>query len=449
MKIIIVGAGEVGRHLAVCLSREAHDIAVIEESESLAGEIDKQVDAIVMAADGASVNTLVEANVAECDLFLAVTSDNNTNLVSASLAKQLGAKKVVCRVHPGLQREEWLFDHRGHFGIDYIFSTERLSSVELSKHIRNPDSLLVEEIARGRVELQQLRVSEKSDAVGKTLLDLALPERVRIGTIQRDAGHVVPTAEEVVQAGDLVTIFGEPRKLNEAVGRLGTGIYNTERLSVVIFGGSEYGLALAQMLESWHCKVRIFEKDPQLCEELTEQLEDTVVINADATSLSELREEQVDRVDFFVATSQSDEDNVMTCLQAHNLGAKHCLTLIHRADYADAISATGTHFGVKAAVSPREATRVDLMRFVTSDRYHVVKSLEGGEIIESAVPPGSKVAGKTVKEIEWPSGCVLVAHLHGIHANVPAADDVINEGDNVFAMVSSKARRKFLKLLAK
>ena len=137
MKIIIVGAGEVGRHLAVCLAREAHSISVIEESESLAAEIEQQVDALVLAGDGASVNTLVEANVAECDLFLAVTSNNNTNLVSASLARELGAKKVICRVHPGLQREEWLFDHRGHFGIDYIFSTERLASVELSKHIRN------------------------------------------------------------------------------------------------------------------------------------------------------------------------------------------------------------------------------------------------------------------------------------------------------------------------
>ena len=449
MKIIIVGAGEVGRHLAVCLSQEAHSIAVIEESESLAGDLDAQIDALVLAGDGSSVNTLIEANVAECDLFLAVTSDNNTNLVSASIAKELGANKVICRVHPGLQREEWLFDHRGHFGIDYIFSTERLASVELSKHIRNPESLLVEELARGRVELQQLRVSEKSDAVGKTLLELELPQRVRIGSIERGTDHVVPTAEEALLAGDMVTIFGEPRKLNGAVGRLGKGIHSTAKLSVVIFGGGEYGLALAQMLESWNCKVRIFEQDPKLCEELTQTLEDTVVINADATSLSELREEQVDRVDFFVATSSSDEDNVMTCLQAHNLGAKHCLTLIHRADYADAISATGTHFGIKAAVSPREATRVDVMRFVTSDRYHVVKSLEGGEIIESSVPEGSKVAGKTVKEIEWPEGCVLVAHLHGIHATVPAADDVIREGDNIYAMVSSKARRKFLKLISK
>lgn len=431
------------------LSREAHNIAVIETSESLAQELDAQIDALVLAGDGASVSTLVEANVAECDLFLAVTSDNNTNLVAGSMAKELGAKKVICRVHPGLQREEWLFDYRGHFGIDYVFSTERLAAVELSKHIRNPESLLVEEIARGRIELQQLRVSAKSEANGKSLKELALPARVRVGAIKRNDCDVIPTAGERLLAGDLVTIFGEPTKLNDAVNRLGTGIHSTDRLNVVIFGGGEYGLALAQTLEAWNCRVRIFEKDPKLCEALSHQLGEAVVINADATSLAELHEEQVARVDFFVATSSSDEDNVMTCLQAHNLGAGHCLTLIHRADYADAISAAGTHFGIRSAVSPREATRVDLTRFVTSDRYHVVKRLDAGEIVESSIPQGSKVAGKSVREVSWPEGCVLVALIHGIHAKVPAADDVIREGDNVYALVTSKARRGFLKLLAR
>jgi trk system potassium uptake protein TrkA len=449
MNIIIVGIGEIGRHLALSLSRESHEIVVIETDEKLASELDSQVDARVMCRDGASVNTLLEANVAECDLLFAVTSGNNTNMVVSSIAKQLGAKKVICRVHPTVQREEWIFDHRGHFNIDHIFSSERLASVELSKHIRNPDSLLVEDIAHGRVELQQVKISDNSTAHGKSLSELELPPRIRIGDLTRGGQTIGPNADEKLHAGDHVTVFGEPRKLQEIINRLRRGESSDDSTKVVIFGGGEYGFSLAQMLEGWNYRVRIFETNPSLCEDLTERLASTTVLNVDATSLSELREEQVGDADFFVATSESDEDNVMTCLQAHNLGAKHCLTLIHRADYADAISSSGAHIGIMAAVSPREATRRELERFVTSDRYHVIKALENCDLIEASVPEGAEIVDKKVSEVEWPEGSGLVALLHGVHASVPAADDVIHAGDHIYAMVSTSARNKLLKVLTK
>jgi len=216
---------------------------------------------------------------------------------------------------------------------------------------------------------------------------------------------------------------------------------------VVIFGGGEYGFALAQMLESWNCRVRIFERDPDLAQELTDRLSNTTVINADATSVAELEEEQVGEADFFVATSRSDEDNVMTCLQAHSLGAQNCLTLIHRADYAKAISASGRHFGVVAAVSPREASRKEISRYVTTENYHVVRKLGDGIVLQTHISKGSKADGKTVGELKWPEGCVLVGLLKGLQAIVPGADDVLSVGDQVFAMVTNKAERKFLKLV--
>ena len=447
MNIIIVGAGEIGRHLAGSLSSAAHNIAVIEQDDGLSTELGNQIDARVLCGDGASVNTLVEANVGECELFLALTSDNHSNLVACSIAKQLGAKKTICRVDPSLQREEWLFDHRGHFQIDHLFSSERLSGVELSKFIRNPESITIDEIARGRIELQQIIVSDRSEAVGKSLREIKLPPRVRIGSISRKDEAIIPTADEVLLAGDLVTLFGDPRKLSEIIDLLQKGTAPKEKkINVVILGGGEYGGTLAEMLQSWNCRVRIFDQDPTVCEALTDRLPDITVINADATSIAELREEQVGEADFFVATTQSDQDNVMTCLQANNLGTKRCLTLIHRTDYADAISQAGTGLGIMAAVSPREVTRRELMRFITSDRYHVVKKLKAGEVIEVTLDEKSKIIGKRVNEVDWPEGSGLVALLHGIHATVPAAEDTFAVGDSVYAIVSKKARKKFLKL---
>ena len=447
MNIIIIGAGEVGRHLATSLSREAHSITVIESNPELAAELEQSLDARIICENGTSVTTLLEAGVSECDLFLALTSDNTINVMAASVAKKLDAKKVISRVHPEVQREEWLFDYRSHFGIDHIFSSERLSAIELAKFIRNPESLVVEEIARGRIELQQVRVSDKSDVPGKKLVDLKAPERTRVASITRGGESFVPTASSTLEVGDVVTIFGEPRKLRTLADRLQKGHVSDSELKVVIFGGGEYGFTLAQMLESWNCRVRIFEKDEKRAQELTDRLSNTTVIHTDGTVLAELEEEQVGEVDFFVATSGSDEDNVMTCLQANNLGAKNCLTLIHRADYAQAISGSGRHFGILAAISPREATRRDLEKFITSDKFHTVKKLGAGEVIETSIERGSIVAEKMVGEVEWPEGCILVARIHGLHASVPGPDDILEPGDLIYAMVTPKVRKQFLKLV--
>lgn len=446
MNIIIVGAGEIGRHLSQELSK-SHALSVIEVDGKLAADLEQTIDANVVKGDGNSVNALAEANVGECDLFLGLTSSNNANLMSASMAKAMGVERVIARVHPGLQREEWLFDYRGHFNIDHLFSSERLTAIELAKFIRNPDSLTVEELAQGKIELQQVRVHDKSGVVGKALRDLKLPERTRIAAISREDEHLIPNADSVLEAGDIATIFGEPRRLRKLAASLQKTDGGLEGLKVVIFGGGEYGFSLAQMLESWDCKVRIFESDQERCLELADRLANTTVINVDATVLAELEDEQVGEADFFVATSQSDEDNVMTCLQANNIGVKNCLTIIHRADYARAIGSSGRHFGVVAAVSPREATRRDIERYLTSDKYHVVKKLGPGQVLETRVESKSDLAGKPVGEVAWPEGVVLVGRQRGLQAEVPGPADVLEVGDILYAMVGRKALKAFVKLL--
>ena len=447
MNIIIVGAGQIGRHLAFCLAKEAHRISLIEADKALAEELEATLDAKVIHGDGTSVSDLADADVGECQLFLAMSSSNTTNMMSASMAKSMGVEKVVSRVHPSLQREEWLFDFRGHFGIDHIFSSERLTAIELAKFVRNPDSLVVEELARGRIELQQVRIGPTSHAKGKTLRELKAPEGIRVAMISKGEETFVPTAESVIEEGDLATIFGEPRKLREFGENLQGKKKSAGKLRVVIFGGNEYGFSLAQMLESVDCTVRVFERDPQLCLNLADRLTNATIIHGDATVSAELEEEQVGEADFFISTSLDDEDNVMSCLQAHTLGVKNCLTLIHRADYAAAISASGHHFGIRAAVSPREATRVEIQRFITTDSFHVLKDFKAVELVELRVGKASIAAGHMVKEIAWPEGVVLVGKLRGLQADVPKPDEVLLGGDHLYAMVSKKVRKRFVKLL--
>lgn len=448
MNIIIVGAGEIGTHIALSLAAESHAIVVIESDEMVASLLDSRIDARVLVGDGTSITTLIDAGVGDSDLFLTLTSDNNINLVSASIAKRLGAKKTICRVHPGIQRESLFLDYGEHFGIDYLFSPERLAAVELGKYVRNPTSTMVEEIARGFVEIQQLTLPRGSRLAGKPLKEIEFPPRVRIGAINRGNETIVPKAEDCLFADDLITLFGEPNRLHDFLPRFQENTGKEDQLNIVIFGGGEYGFSLAQSLESVNCRVRIFEENAARCEELCDQLTNVTILNADATSIAEMKEEQIGMADFFIAVTNVDEDNVMSCLQAHSLGTKYCLPLIHRADYADAMTSYGEKMGILAAVSPREATRKDLARYITSERFHLLQKLEGVELIETTVNADSSIIGKKVREIPWPADCVLVALLNPSRGQVPAADDEIRLEDTLYALVKPRAKRDFLKLVA-
>lgn len=448
MNIIIVGAGEIGTHIALSLAAESHAIVVIEADEVVAGFLNSRIDARVIVADGTSITVLIDAGVGDCDLFLTLTSDNNINLVSASIAKSLGAKKTICRVHPGIQRESLFLDYGEHFGIDYLFSPERLAAVELAKHVRNPKSTMVEEIARGFVEIQQVVLAAGSKLCGIPLKEIAFPSRIRVGAINRGKVTIVPKADDTLLANDVITLFGEPSRLHEFLPQFQQNSGKEDQSNIVIFGGGEYGFSLAQTLEGWNCRIRIFEENAARCAELSDQLTNVTILNADATSIAEMKEEQIGKADFFIAVTNVDEDNVMSCLQAHSLGTKYCLPLIHRADYADAMTSYGEKMGILAAVSPREATRKDLARFITSDRFHLLQKLEGVELIETTVSSSSAVVGRRIREIAWPEDCVLVALLNSSRGQVPAADDEIKAEDSLYALVKPGAKRQFLKLLA-
>ena len=251
MNIIIIGAGQIGLHLARSLSGAAHDIVVIESNEKLADSCSNEIDGRVIHGGGTSVELLLEAGAAEADLIFALTSHDATNLVACEISKKLGAKKAICRVSPQLVREEWIFDFRANFSLDHIFSSERLSAIEISKHIRNPDGIAIQEIARGRIEIQQVRIPDHSSACGKSLIELNLPERVRVASVQRADKFFIPTAEEKILPNDKITLFGDPSKLSKTASTLRSKNEKEKSINIVILGGGEYGLSLAQMVSSW------------------------------------------------------------------------------------------------------------------------------------------------------------------------------------------------------
>ncbi|MGA0409914.1 MAG: NAD-binding protein, partial [Limisphaerales bacterium] len=256
--------------------------------------------------------------------------------------------------------------------------------------------------------------------------------------------------EDYLMAGDLVTLSGEPGLLDQVMTKLDPRAKRKKDLKAVIFGGGEYAFAVAQMLESFGVKVRIMEKREQECRRLSALLQDSVIIHGDATSLQQLKEEQVNEADFFIAVSPDDEDNVMACLQAKSIGTEYCLTLIHRADYADVIYRNRQRLGLLAAVSPRLAANRDLLRFMDTGKYHKVSELQGGvEVIQLTIKAATGLVGQKIAQIKWPKGAALVGLLRDQLALVPTGGDLLQADDTVYAIVTHEGRKPLVKLLSR
>lgn len=448
VKIVIMGAGEIGRHLAYEFSTKTRDITVIDRSEEVLNELGESLDINVHWSDGASVTTLAEVNMADTDLFLAVTQDDSANMVSCSMAKAMGATFTVCRISANLQRDEWLFDFRSHFNIDQFFSTEGLAALELAKYVRNPEGIFVEEIARGRIEIQQIEITEDSPLTNKPIAHLNLPERIRLGFIIRNKEFIAPSGLDELKAGDVATLFGRSNPLEEFISSLKISGISNRKIKVVIFGGSEYSVSLAQTLEAGNFEVRIMESDLARCNKLTEMFRKTLVLNADGTSMQNLIEEQVGLADFFIASSEEDEDNLIACLEAKSLGTRYCIALIRRADYASVIARNKLNLGILAAVSPRVVTARELLRFVPTETFHTVLELPGkAKVIQVKISEKSQAIGKSLKDIDWPKNTGIVAIIRNHDAFVPVGDDTLDKGDSVYVALSQKSINSLLKIL--
>ena len=448
MKIIIVGAGEVGHNLCTTLAASGHDVTLIERSSLRCEKLDEEQNARIITGNGSSARQLVEVDVAECDAFLAMTSDDRTNVISCSLAKGLGAKNTIARIHDETYSDNSVINYQLHFGIDLLVNPEAICAVELAKEIRGAGRVAVENFARGQIEVQQQRVATGSRLIGKQLQDLKFDPRVRIGYIQRDGKSEIASAESTMQEGDLVTHFGHPEALF-ALREKFDPKHKVDLSRVVLFGASETAINLIQLLSNPRFKIRVIEKDPETCRELAERFPHITVINGDATSLRLLEEEQIGKADYFVGCTKDDEENILTCIQASKLGAKHVQLVINKGDYDELLGMLKTTLAIEVVVSARRATADFMLRTLSTETVATLADLtsQGVRILEVRISHSSPCVGRSVKDLQFPRGSLLVALQHKFKAKVPAADDVILAGDRVVVAVNHEQEKALLERL--
>ncbi|MBC2601349.1 Trk system potassium transporter TrkA [Puniceicoccus vermicola] len=451
MKTIIVGAGEVGSFISQNLSRRGHSVTLIEKSAEGAGRVDAEQDVKVMCGNGSSASMLEDAGIASARNFVSLTSDDRTNLVACKVARELGKNLfTVARIHDQTYLDHSRVDYQDLFDVDFFLNPEMLCAVELAKAIRHPGRVAIEHFARGQIEVQNMAVSPRSKLIGQSLREMKINPRMRVGMVTRDGETMVARADSSLAAGDQLTVFGNPEAVSEFRRRVEPG--ETEgTVRVVLYGGSEIAISLIRLLKHPRFRVRVIEPDSHACEQLASRFPGLTVVHGDATSRRLLEEEQIDSVDYFVACTKEDEHNIMTCLQASKLGAAHVQLVINKPDYEDLLDDLRVSMGVASVVSPRQASVKELVRYL--DRESVVElssmSVRSTRLLEVAVSPESAAVDKKLMDLKLPEGCLLVALLRGVEANVPGAQDKIEKGDRVLLAVDEGSRQEVIRLLTR
>jgi len=448
MKVVVIGAGEVGRHLSQVLSDDHHDVTVVELDKTRAALVDSESDVRVLNGSGSSAAILREAMAGGCDAFIAMTSLDEVNLIACSLARVLGARKVISRIHDQTFTDTSQINYPLHFGIDMMLNPEGLCAVELAKSIRNPARIAVEHFARGEIEAQRIRLSPKARYRGKALRDIKLHPEIKFGFYQRGEEQDVPSADTVLQEGDEITVFGPPNELIKLREKLDPDA-SGKGIRVVIFGASETAVALFRLLNNPRFRIRVIEQDEQKCRRLAERFPHVTFINGDGTSLRLLEEEQIGNADFFVASTSDDERNIMTSLQASKLGARHVQSLVNKSDYEEILLNLQSALEIETLVSPRRVTANEVLRSLSREPFIELFSFpnQQARILEIQVADQSSCVGKSLREIGWPKHAVLVALLHKFTVKVPGADDRILAGDRVVVITREENIRNLMALL--
>lgn len=430
MRILVIGAGAVGFHLAQRLSEEQHDVVVIEADAERARMVEDHLDVLTVVGNGASLPVLERAGLGKADLMLAVTSRDEVNLISCLAGSRLGVDFKVARVSDPEYYKRGAVLTRENLGIDLMINPERECAWETFQLLNSEAATDLAQFGEGRLQLIGLRVRDGAAITGGTLmeLDATLGGKAYVTVaIVRDGRTEIPRGASRIRAGDQVFIMAPSAEMPRIPALAGYEDFKLRR--VMIAGGSTEGLYLARHLEEHGVGCTILDIDRRRCQELADLLPKSLVLHADATDLELLEMEGVEGIDGFVALTPRDETNMLAGLLAKTQGARKVISLIHRLDYLPLV----TRVGIDAAVSPRLSTVNAILRYVRRGNVKGVATVKGidAEAIEFSVPPGAKVAERSIRELRLPRSCVVGAIIRGEDVISPRGDDRIEAGDHV------------------
>ena len=441
MKILILGAGQVGSSAAEQLSREeSNDVTVVDTKTDILRELQDRLDIRTIAGHASHPDILKRAGAEDTDIVIALTDSDETNMLACQISSTIfNIETKVARIRSGAyMRTEGLFNLEA-IPVDVCLSPEQLVCEHIEQLIHYPGALQVLEFANGEVRLVAAKVSKDGSLVGQKISTLKehIPNTEgRIAAIYRDGQSLQPEGDTIIRSGDEVffiaakkdirAFMSEMRKIDSPVRR------------VLIAGGGHIGVRLASALENTN-HVKIIERSPERAKIISEHLNKAIVLVGDAADEELLLEENIDDVDIFCALTNAEEANILSAMLAKRMGASKVMALINRPTYADLVEA-GT---IDIAVSPKQITIGSLLAYVRGGDVVKVHSLRRGaaEAIEAIAHGDNKnspVVGKKIEDIDLPHGCNIVTIVRGEEVIMAHHDTVIEQDDHVILFLTDR-----------
>ena len=440
MKIIILGAGQVGSSVAQNLASEANDITVVDTKQEVLQDLQDRIDIRTVAGTASHPEILTAAGAEDADMILAVTNSDEINMVACQVAYTLFHTPIkIARVRaPEYLNYPKLFSQEA-LPIDVLISPEKLVTEYIERLIEHPGALQVLDFAGGRVQLVAVRAVEGGPLVGHELRELRehMPGvEARVAAIFRRGNAILPEGDTVIEADDEVFFVAARKDIRAMTSELRRLEKPVRR--VMIAGGGNIGLRLAEAIEDRY-QVKLIECNADTARRLSERLDKSIVLLGDAADEELLLEENIENTDVFCALTNDEEANILSSMLAKRLGARKVMSLINRASYVDLVQSEA----IDIAISPQQATIGSLLTHVRRGDVVVVHSLRRGaaEAIE-AVAHGdsttSKVVGRTIDEIRLPPGTTIGAVVRGDQVVIAHHDTVIQPDDHVVLFLVDK-----------
>ena len=442
MKIIILGAGQVGSSVAASLCSEANDITIIDRNPTVLRNLQERFDLQTINGSASHPSVLDQAGARDADMIIAVTNSDETNMIACQVAYTVfhtPTKIARVRNHEYLKSKQ-LFAQEA-TPIDVLISPEQLVTEHIARLITLPGVLRVLDFASGRVQMVALNISGRSSIINRKISDLAmlLPGiEFRIVSIFRGGRVIVPDGNTVIRQGDDVFLIGAPKQIRFLL----KSIKQLHKLvkRIIIAGGGNIGRRLAKLLENRY-QVKVIELSSETAKKAAEELNNAIVLNGDAADEDLLIEENIDDTDIFCALTNADEANIISSMLAKRLGARKVMALINRAAYVDLVQSDV----IDIAISPQQVTIGSLLAHVRKGDVAVVHSLRQGaaeamEAIAHGDRRTSNVVGRSIEEIPLPPSTSIGAIVRDDKVIMAHHDTVIASEDHVILLVGDKKR---------
>lgn len=439
MQIVIVGCGNVGRFLAKRLSKEGHNITLIDKNEEVVHYIVDEIDAIAFLGDGADVDVLKNAGVDKSELFIAVTGSDEKNILCCAMAKRLGGCSTIARVTDPVYNKggEYI---QNIFGVDMLINPELITANEISRVLQFMQVSKIDVFSGGNVELFHFHIVEGSRLSDNSVIRIMSQYKsdVLFCTVKRQDKIIIPNGDFVFKTGDTVGIVGNRKSVAEFLKKIGL---KTGKVSeVLIAGGGKTAFYLAQKLILSGTGVSIIEKDMKRCELLAEKLEKATIVHADATDAKVLERENLSTVGGFVASLGVDEENILLSLYAMNNTDAKIITRIHRMNFSETIE----NLNLDTIMNPQIITADYIVRYARSiDNARGIAvqnlySLEGGnaEALEFSIDKNYDFLGKPLESLKLKNNTIICTIFRNGTLILPKGKDEIRQGDSVIIVVS-------------